>query len=147
MLFVLEMANNHQGDVEHGLDIISSLGQVIRSTRVNAAIKFQFRQLETFIHPDYVDRKDLKHIPRFLETRLAIADYEKYFRALTGESSADFIVKWEHKVDELEEIRKRTNKLYREEEGAFLLSLAKLLSNGKKFTKFGRIYKIIDPNT
>ena len=77
----------------------------------------------------------------------SLEDYKKYFQALTGEIPSDFISKWGKKAGELEEIRKRVNKMYKEGEGEFLISLARLLSDGKKFTKFGRIYKIIDPNT
>ena len=77
----------------------------------------------------------------------SLSDYKRYFQSLTGESPDDFVSKWGLKEDELEELRKRANKRYREKEGAFLLSLAKLLSEGEKFSSFGRVYKIIDPNT
>ena len=76
-LFILDMANNHQGELQHGLNIIDAMAKVAHQTNIRAAIKFQFRQLETFIHPDYVERKDIKHIPRFIETRLSLEDYEK----------------------------------------------------------------------
>ena len=75
-LFILDLANNHQGDVGHGLRIIKELGAVVSRVKVNAAIKFQFRQLDTFIHPDFVSREDVKHIPRFLGTRLDWDAYE-----------------------------------------------------------------------
>ena len=39
-LFILDLANNHQGDVGHGLRIIKELGAVVRRVKVNAAIKF-----------------------------------------------------------------------------------------------------------
>ena len=29
-LFILDIANNHQGDIEHGQKIIESLGEVVR---------------------------------------------------------------------------------------------------------------------
>lgn len=74
-LFVFDMANNHQGDLEHGLNIIKAVGQVAREEGVRAALKFQFRQLDTFIHPDYRDSKENKHIPRFMSTRLDKDDY------------------------------------------------------------------------
>ena len=70
-LFVFEMANNHQGSVEHGLRIISEMGKVARKYGVKAGVKFQYRDLDTFIHPDFVNKKDVKHIPRFLDTRLS----------------------------------------------------------------------------
>lgn len=75
-LFILDLANNHQGDVEHGLAILRSFGEVVRGAGHRAALKFQFRQLDSFIHPDYVDRDDIDHIPRFVSTRLSPSDYE-----------------------------------------------------------------------
>jgi N-acetylneuraminate synthase len=75
-LFTYDMANNHQGDLEHGLDIITALGEVNRKAAVRGAMKFQFRQLETFIHPDYKQKKDIKHIPRFMETALSKDQYQ-----------------------------------------------------------------------
>ena len=70
-LFIFEMANNHQGSVRHGLEIIRKLGEVSRKYGINAAVKLQYRDLDTIIHPDYVSRTDVKHIPRFLSTRLS----------------------------------------------------------------------------
>jgi hypothetical protein len=75
-----------------------------------------------------------------------VSDYNKYFKSLTGETAASFLDKWKEKSDELEELRRRTNPNYRDEEGLFLLSLAKLLTENKKFSKFGRVYKIVDLN-
>lgn len=75
-LFTYDLANNHQGDLEHALNIINALGEVNRQAAVRGAFKFQFRQLDTFIHPDYKQRKDVKHIPRFMETALTKQQYE-----------------------------------------------------------------------
>jgi hypothetical protein len=38
-LFILEAANNHQGSVERGLEIIRQHGAVVRQNNVRAAIK------------------------------------------------------------------------------------------------------------
>jgi len=75
-LFTYDLANNHQGDLEHALTIINAMGDVNRQAAVRGALKFQFRQLDTFIHPDYKQRKDVKHIPRFMETALTKQQYE-----------------------------------------------------------------------
>jgi len=75
-LFILEMANNHQGDLEHGLKIINTYGELAKKLGVRCAIKFQFRQLESFIHPDYHTRTDVKHIPRFVGTKLDLEQYK-----------------------------------------------------------------------
>src|SRR4030042_4026520 len=81
-LFVYDLANNHQGDMEHALNIIKAVGEVNRQAAVRGALKFQFRQLDTFIHPDYKQRKDVKHIPRFMETALTKRQYEALTEAV-----------------------------------------------------------------
>jgi len=74
-LFILDLANNHQGDVDHANNIIDSLSIVAQDAKVRAAIKFQFRQLETFIHPNHQKDSQAKHIPRFIETKLDTGAY------------------------------------------------------------------------
>lgn len=69
-LHIFEMANNHQGSVEHGLKIIDAVARIARNHGIRAAVKLQFRELDSFIHPDYKGREDVKHIPRFESTRL-----------------------------------------------------------------------------
>jgi sialic acid synthase SpsE/uncharacterized cupin superfamily protein len=78
-LFVLDIANNHQGSVEHGLDVVRRHAEVVRKHGVRAAIKFQFRDLDTFIHPRHQRDSDNKHIPRFLSTRLSRDDFGRLF--------------------------------------------------------------------
>ena len=69
-LFIFEMANNHQGSLEHGLRIIEEMTAIAKKHGIRAGVKFQYRHLDTFIHPAYKDRDDVKHIPRFTSTRL-----------------------------------------------------------------------------
>jgi len=45
-LFVLELANNHWGDVDRGLEIIRQHSRIVRFNNVRAAIKLQFRDVE-----------------------------------------------------------------------------------------------------
>lgn len=80
-LIVLDLANNHQGDVQHGLQIIEELSKLNDVFDLNLCIKFQFRQLKSFIHSSARERKDLPHIPRFIETELCQSDYEKLHKA------------------------------------------------------------------
>lgn len=77
-LFIFEMANNHMGSVEHGLRIIREFAAATRPfrERFRLGFKFQYRELETFIHPDYQARTDLKYVKRFLETRLSPAQFK-----------------------------------------------------------------------
>lgn len=74
-LFVLEMTNNHQGKLERGIEIIREHSRIVRFNNVRAAIKLQFRSLETFVHKDYVDRMDIYYIRRIHESRLLHDDY------------------------------------------------------------------------
>lgn len=84
-LFVFDLANNHQGDVEHALNIIAQTGRIVRKHGVRGVFKFQFRQLDTFVHPAHHQRSDNKHIPRFLATRLAEEDFARLRAAVRTE--------------------------------------------------------------
>ena len=72
-LFVFEMANNHQGDIEHGKNIIRAMRQASAPfvDRFDFAVKFQYRDLDSFIHPAFQDRMDIKNVKRFQDTRLS----------------------------------------------------------------------------
>lgn len=70
-LFILEMANNHMGDVAHGIKLIRAFAEVCRPFPFNFAFKLQYRDLDTFIHPAMRGRNDVKYIKRFSETRLS----------------------------------------------------------------------------
>jgi N-acetylneuraminate synthase len=56
-LFILEAANNHCGDLERGLKLIKDHAVVARQNNVRAAIKLQFRKMDTFVHPDFKGTK------------------------------------------------------------------------------------------
>ena len=71
------MANNHMGSVEHGKLIVDELAKIAEKYDLNAAVKLQFRQLDTFIHEDFLN-SDLKYVKRFKETRLS----QKQFKEL-----------------------------------------------------------------
>lgn len=75
-LFIFDIANNHQGDVKHGLNIIKAVGKVTKEAKVRGSLKFQFRQVDTFIHPEFKDKKDIAHIPRFISTYLSKKEYQ-----------------------------------------------------------------------
>ena len=84
-LIIFEMANSHQGDVEHGINIIKAMGKIAKKYNVKAAVKLQYRHYDTFIHPEFVNRTDVKHIPRFLGTRLSDDDFTKMVEAVKAE--------------------------------------------------------------
>jgi len=78
-LVIFEMANNHMGSVQHGLMVIKKYAEMISDYPFDFAFKFQFRQLETFIHPDYQARTDLKNVKRFSETTLSKDEFHQMF--------------------------------------------------------------------
>ena len=55
--------------------IIREIGKVNAAAGVRGALKFQFRQLDTFIHPDFHGRTDQKYVKRFSETRLSMQQF------------------------------------------------------------------------
>jgi sialic acid synthase SpsE len=75
-LFVLELANNHLGDLQRGLNQVEEFSQVVRFNNVKAAIKLQFRDMDTFVHPDYVGSKDVKYIKKTTEKKLTKKEYK-----------------------------------------------------------------------
>lgn len=103
-LFVLELANNHLGDVQRGLKIIANYAQVVRFNNVRAAIKLQLRDVDTFIHQDFRGRDDIRYIKKTIDTRLRPEDFSTLVQAIRDascipmatpfdESSVDFCCK------------------------------------------------------
>ncbi len=76
-LFILEMANNHMGDVDHGIAVVRAFGEVCRAFPFRFAFKLQYRDLDTFIHPAARGRDDIKYVKRFSETRLGRAEFDR----------------------------------------------------------------------
>ncbi len=82
-LFVFELANNHMGDVEHGVRVINEYGALAKDfPEFRFIFKMQYRELDTFIHPDFQDRMDIKYIKRFSETRLDRAQTKRLVDAI-----------------------------------------------------------------
>lgn len=76
-LFVLELANNHWGQVERGLRIIRDFGKVARFNNVKAAIKLQFRDVDNFVHKGFRSRTDIRYIKKTLDTQLSKDQYRE----------------------------------------------------------------------
>lgn len=102
------MANNHQGDVSHGISIIREMGAIARKYKLNAAVKLQYRNLDTFIHPSFRNDTKAKHISRFLSTELNNDQFLQLVNAIKSEGmismctpfdevSVDLIL--DHKID------------------------------------------------
>lgn len=81
-LFVLEMANNHWGDLKRALKIVTDYSRIVRFNNVRAAIKVQFRDVDAFIHKDFRDRADIRYIKKTLDTQISWNDYAKIVQAV-----------------------------------------------------------------
>lgn len=89
-LIIFELANNHEGLTTHANKIIDGLAEHKRpyESLFDFALKFQFRNLETFIDPE-ADPGVNKHIARFRSNQLT----EPQWAELTEKSRANgFIV-------------------------------------------------------
>lgn len=81
-LFVLELANNHWGDINRGLKIISDFAKIVRFNNVRAAIKLQFRDVDNFIHKDHRERTDVRYIKKTLATKMSDDDFATLVAAI-----------------------------------------------------------------
>jgi N-acetylneuraminate synthase len=74
-LFVLEMANNHWGKLERGLRIVSDFSKVVRFNNIHASIKLQLRDVDSFIHKDFLDNKEIRYIKKTKETQMVAENF------------------------------------------------------------------------
>lgn len=74
-LFVLELANNHWGSKTRGLKIIRDFGTIVRYNNIKAAIKLQFRDVDSFIHPNFKGSTDSRYIKKTEDTKLSKEDF------------------------------------------------------------------------
>src|SRR3954454_1013111 len=81
-LFVLEMTNNHLGRLERGIEIVRQHAQVVRENNIRAAIKVQFRDVDSFIHDDLKCRTDIRYVRRVIETQMSKSDYSTLLAAI-----------------------------------------------------------------
>ena len=94
-LFILEMANNHMGDVAHGIRIVKEMQAACAGFDFRFAIKLQYRHLPDFIHPDYRDRSDLKFVKRFSETALSWDNYRRLKDAIADHGFLTICTPWD----------------------------------------------------
>jgi sialic acid synthase SpsE/quercetin dioxygenase-like cupin family protein len=103
-LFIFEMANNHMGSVEHGYRIVEALREAVKGFPFHFAVKLQYRDIDSFIHPQYRDRFDLKFVKRFSETRLSWDGYKRIKDAIDEAGFTSICTPWdEPSVDRIEE--------------------------------------------
>ena len=79
-LIILEIANNHMGSIPHGKKIIDEFYKIKKKyNRLEFAFKFQFRDLDSYVHPSYLNT-DHTQVRRFLDTRLNYTDCMKLIK-------------------------------------------------------------------
>jgi len=77
-LFILEMANNHCGDMDKAKSIIDAFRAVVCNfPEFDFAIKFQRRNLDCLIHPDYRHDDSIPYIKRFLDTQITVEQLQE----------------------------------------------------------------------
>ena len=81
-LFVLELANNHWGDMNRGLRIVKEFATVVRYNNMRAAIKLQFRDVDNFIHKDFRNRADIRYVKKTLDTQMSREDFATLVEAI-----------------------------------------------------------------
>lgn len=93
--FIFEMANNHMGDVAHGVRIIKELRTACQGFDFRFAVKLQYRHLPDYIHPDFRNRMDLKFVKRFSETALSWDDFRRLKDAIVAEGFLSMCTPWD----------------------------------------------------
>lgn len=69
-IYIFDLANNHNGDVEHGLKIIREVAKY-KNQFIRLGIKLQLRDLKSIIHPDKKIQEQNPYLKRFQETALS----------------------------------------------------------------------------
>jgi sialic acid synthase SpsE len=100
-LFVLEMANNHWGSVERGLKIVTAFSQIVRFNNVRAAIKLQFRDIDSFIHKDFRDRPEIRYIKKTIDTRMSEEGFATLVKAIRQASCMPMATPFDEKSVDL----------------------------------------------
>jgi len=74
-LIIADLANNHSGDAALALQMIEELAVLQKKYNFIIIPKFQYRNLDTYIHRDFKGDKNHKYISRFENTRLEFKDF------------------------------------------------------------------------
>jgi N-acetylneuraminate synthase len=63
--------------VDRGLKIIRDFATIVRYNNVKSAIKLQFRDVDSFIHPNYKGNQDSRYIKKTEATKLSKLDFTR----------------------------------------------------------------------
>ena len=105
-LFVLDLANNHFGDFSHAKKIINLFSQITKKNKLKATIKFQFRDLSTFIHPSQLNNKNNKYVKRFSSTKMSFDNFTKLSKLIKSKNMLTSCTPFdENSVDVIEKMK------------------------------------------
>ena len=97
-LIVLEIANNHMGDVRHGINLIDTYSKICNKFKnLNFAFKLQYRDLDTFIHKSVKNDFDNHYVKRFSETKLAAKDFNQLIGAIKSNGYLSMVTPFDNK--------------------------------------------------
>ena len=68
--------------MDRAMKMITEYSRIVRFNNVRAAIKLQFRDVDSFIHKDYRNRTDLRYIKKTLDTQLTKENYRDMVKAI-----------------------------------------------------------------
>ena len=80
-IVILEIANNHMGDISHFKRIINTYFKLTKQYRsiLDFAVKFQYRDLDTFINEKFIG-SDHSGVKRFESTKLTRSEWDKIIK-------------------------------------------------------------------
>ena len=87
-IIILDIANNHFGDINHGKEIIKTFSNLKYPKGYKIYFKLQFRNLDTFIHDQAP--KDSHYIKRFNSTKLNKKDLLDLSKSIKNLSNSSF---------------------------------------------------------
>jgi sialic acid synthase SpsE/mannose-6-phosphate isomerase-like protein (cupin superfamily) len=94
-LIIADLANNHSGSVQLGKEMIVQLAELKNKYKFPIAVKFQYRNLDTFIASKYKGTTENAYIPRFEKTKLSwdefaeLTEFAKNMNLLTSATPFD----------------------------------------------------------
>jgi len=95
IFIIAELANNHSGQTDLAKKMIIELSEIKNNFDLNIIVKFQYRDLDTYIDNEFKGKQDYKFIKRFESTRLewgdflSLADFAKSLGLMTAATPFD----------------------------------------------------------
>ena len=141
------MPQNYQPNKIYGYKEIKSSGGAVTYGWVEVDdIDFDLPVvISTLSKSKYVTEPDAEWSKSEGITASYLSDYRSYFEASVGDTVESFLEKWESSEDKLSQMIDSEEE--REDKGKFMISLARLIRDHKKFSMYGRVYKVISKNT